>query len=166
MAVLWGDEVMYNQITIKLNKNYQRPVIELPELYGISALLDTGASFPVWTGSKETLINLKAILVKENVKFGGFGQGDAIGDIYKIPLIKIRSLIYPWLHIVHTPKDYPYKFIISATMFQNLIYQVDDKNKRLNIDIPDGESNIKNLVLKYNDNRIKVLVTDGEANIS
>ena len=36
--------------------------------------------------------------------------------------------------------EVPFNMILSATMFQNLIYEIDDKNHKLNVTIPDEES--------------------------
>jgi hypothetical protein len=41
----------------------------------------------------------------------------------------------------------PYNMILSSTMFSNLIYEIDDKNHKLNVSIPNDESNIRNIVL-------------------
>lgn len=58
---------------ISLNKNQSRPVFYIPGSSNL-ALLDTGAEFPVWTGAKYTLIyQYKAVKVKDNVRFKGFG---------------------------------------------------------------------------------------------
>ena len=48
------------QLTLKLDENARRPVVKLDWFYGCRALLDTGALFPVWTGSEKILDKLGA----------------------------------------------------------------------------------------------------------
>lgn len=43
------------QFTLRMNKAYQRPIIELKTWYGLEALLDTGALFPIWTADEKNL---------------------------------------------------------------------------------------------------------------
>lgn len=43
------------QFTLRMNKAYQRPIIELKTWYGLEALLDTGAFFPIWTADEKNL---------------------------------------------------------------------------------------------------------------
>lgn len=49
----WGNWM--KQFTLKLDKNYQRPVIELKDWHNFEALLDTGAFFPIWTANENIL---------------------------------------------------------------------------------------------------------------
>lgn len=42
-------------------------------------------------------------------------------------------------------------------MFHNLIYEIDSKNHKLNVTIPNNESTIRNLVIKDSDGRLHVL---------
>lgn len=48
--------------------------------------------------------------------------------------------------------------ILSATMFRNLMYEIDDKNHKLNVTIPDGESEIRNLIIRDSNGKLHVLV--------
>ena len=43
------------QFTLKLDKYYQRPIIELKDWHNFEALLDTGAFFPIWTANENIL---------------------------------------------------------------------------------------------------------------
>lgn len=144
------------QLTFNLDKEQQRPVIKINEL---DALLDTGAMFPIWTADKQILMDMyDAEFIKKDVTFTGFG-GQAIGDLYKIKYFTLGELVYPGLHVVvcENLKDTSFLMILSATMFRNLIYQIDDKNHKLNIDIPAGENNIRNLVIKDSNGKLCVL---------
>ncbi len=51
----------------------------------------------------------------------------------------------------------PVNFIISATMFEGLMYQIDTVNHVLNIDVPDQESHIRNMKVVDTDGRLHVL---------
>ena len=67
------------QFTLNLDVTQQRPVIDLKNF---TALLDTGAYFPVWTAHERILLKkFDAKLVKKNVSFTGFG-GIATGNLY------------------------------------------------------------------------------------
>lgn len=64
-----------------LEVSADRPILRLDDLFpGCTALIDTGALFPVWTKSRELLEALGAKIVKRNISFSGFG-GDTCGDI-------------------------------------------------------------------------------------
>ena len=47
--------------------------------------------------------------------------------------------------------------IISATMFHNLEYTINDKSHTLTIRVPDDESDIRNAVIKLPDKSFQVL---------
>lgn len=65
-----------------LDASANRPIILLDNIFnGCTALMDTGALFPIWTKDVKLLKALGAELVKKNINFGGFG-GNAKGDIY------------------------------------------------------------------------------------
>lgn len=143
------------QFTLRLDKKQQRPVILLKN--ALTALLDTGAFIPVWTDDEEILVNaLGGKLVKENVPFTGFG-GIAYGNLYQVT-IEVGDLIFPNMHIVaNNELDTSYNLILSATMFQNLIYEIDDKNHKFNVVISDDESNVRNLRIEDTNNRLHIL---------
>lgn len=61
------------EVTFNLEPNVNRPIIRLDNIFkGCTALLDTGAVFPVWTKSVVLLRQLGAILYKKNLTFSGF----------------------------------------------------------------------------------------------
>lgn len=146
------------QFTLTLDKNYQRPIIELKEWNNFEALLDTGALFPIWTGSEKALKKVGGESLNKRVEFGGFG-GKAHGILYRLKCITIGDLIFPEMPIIACSdlEDVPFQLILSATMFCNLLYEVDDKNHRLNITVPDDESVVRNLVIEDKNDRLHVL---------
>lgn len=54
-------------------------------------------------------------------------------------------------------KDAPYQLILSSTMFTNLIYEIDDRNKKFNVTIPDDESSVRRLAIEDSSGKLHVL---------
>ena len=149
------------QFTILMQKKTQRPVLRLKDFYDYDAMLDTGALFPVWVEEEDILIDLGASIVSEDVEFGGFG-GSAHGKLYVLPLLKIGNLVFPNLHIIACQMDLPCQMILSATMFRNLIYEIDDYNHRFNVTIPDTESEVRNLMIWDKEGKLHVAVSSAD----
>lgn len=143
------------QFTMKLESKHQRPVAVLKN--GLTALVDTGAYIPVWTEDEDILVSLLgAELVRKNVQISDFG-GVAYGNLYKVNM-DIGGILYPSMHIVANNEiDASFNLILSATMFDGLIYQVDTVRHVLNIDVPDTESTVRNLRIVDRDGRQFVL---------
>lgn len=141
-----------------LNENFQRPIIYLKNWYGLNALLDTGALFPVWTATEEVLKGLGGILIKSHIKFSGFG-GEATGNLYRLQRVLIGKLIFPEMAIISCNElnHVPYHMILSATMFHHLIYEIDAKNYKFNITIPDGESIVRTLKIEDSNGKLHIL---------
>lgn len=146
------------QFMLNINSRYQRPVIQLNSWHNFEALLDTGAFFPVWTADERILNVLGGKCVKHNVTFGGFG-GETSGNLYELTSMLIGSLVFPGIHIIACKdlKDVPFQLILSATMFSGLIYEIDDKNHKLNVMIPDDESIVRNLTIKDSEGKLHIM---------
>lgn len=144
----------------QLDRDQQRLVLKLEG--GLRALLDTGAYIPVWTDDENVLVkNMKAEFVAREVSFTGFG-GTATGNLYKVSL-QVGELYYPNMSIVaNQDLDTPFNMILSATMFQNLIYEVDDKNHMFNVSIPDEESTVRNLRIEDKDGKVHILCNSAD----
>lgn len=142
------------QFTLNLDVTQQRPVIDLKNF---TALLDTGAYFPVWTAHERILLKkFDAKLVKKNVSFTGFG-GIATGNLYRI-MFELGDLIFPSLPIItNSDITVPFNMILSATMLKGLIYEIDDSNHKFNVTIPDKESTIRNLKVESSDGQLHIL---------
>lgn len=149
------------QFTLNLNKKYQRPIVELKSWHGVEAMLDTGAVFPVWTGEESILRDLKGRLYKENVSFSGFG-GVSHGNLYILPSIMIGVLEFKDMPIIASKdlEDVPFQMLLSATMFSDLIYEIDDKHHKLYVKIPDGEDNERRLKVRDSHGRLHILCND------
>lgn len=143
------------QYTMKLDNTRQRPVVILNN--GLTALLDTGAYIPVWTDDEDILISeMGAELVRKDVPLSGFG-GCTHGNLYQVS-IDIGGILYPNMHVIaNNDINATFNLILSATMFEGLIYQIDTVNHVLNVEIPDGESNVRNLRVVNEEGRLFVL---------
>lgn len=151
------------QFTMALNNNFQRPVVLLKDWKNYSALIDTGADIPVWVSSREALVALGGRLVKRNLEFYGFANIPVLGDVYKIKGFVLGQLIFNCIYVVvHEEEDKPYDMILSATIFRNLIYEIDDKHHKLNVTIPDDESPIRNLIIEDSEGYPHILVTSAD----
>ena len=144
--------------SLALDEIYQKPLIDLNDWYDLDALLDTGALFPVWTAKESLLPKLGGRFIKADVPFSGFG-GETTGNLYRLKEFRIGDLVFPDLPIVTSTEmeKEPYHMIISATMLQNLVYTIDDKNHRLTVEIPDDESPERHMRIYDSNGRLYVL---------
>lgn len=147
---------MMNQFTLPLYEDTDRPIVPLYNWHRMDAMIDTGAKFPVWTADESILQDLGARVILNEVKFGGFG-GYTVSKVYELPVFQIGDLIYPRLNIIACPMEVPCHIIVSATMLKNLCYEVDDINHKLNVTIPDSQSNIRHLTVSNQNGRLYVL---------
>lgn len=140
---------------MRLDRKHRRPVVVLKN--GLTALLDTGAYIPVWTDDEEILVSgLGAKFVRNNVPLSGFG-GTSYGNLYKVNM-DVGGILYPDMHIIaNNDIEAAFNFILSATMFDGLIYQIDTVNHIFNVDVPDKESIVRNLKVENRDGRQFVL---------
>ena len=119
------------QFTLELDKDAQRPIIHIPEFHNIDAMLDTGFLFPVWCASEEMLKKLGAEKISDYAPFGGFG-GLTVGKMYRLPLFQMGGLMYPNMSLIcHAGSSLVHPLILPATMFNNLIYEINNKLHRL-----------------------------------
>lgn len=146
------------QITLDLVKNNLRPIVQLKNWNNFRALLDTGAFFPVWTVDESLLKILGGKCIRKEVPFGGFG-GETKGNLYELESIVIGDLVFPNTHIIACKdlKNVPFQLVLSATMFHGLIYEIDSKNYKLNITIPDDESMVRNLRIEDSGGKLHIL---------
>lgn len=123
----------------------------------MTALLDTGAYIPIWTDEEDILVSvLGGKLIKKDVPFTGFG-GTACGNLYQLTL-EIGNLVFPNMHIVaNSELNTSYNLILSATMFDGLVYEIDTKTHRLNVSIPDDEMLVRNLRILDSNGSIHIL---------
>ena len=119
------------------------------------ALIDTGALFPVWNKSEDTLVKkLGAELIRRDVTFKGFG-GETQGNLNRVNFI-LNNLHYINMPIIaNRIQGANWSMLLSATMFDGMIYEIDTVNKKLNIDVKDNQP-VRILRLSDDDNSISV----------
>lgn len=117
---------------------------------------------PVWTDEEAILVKrFGAELVKKEFLFSGFG-GSTQGVLYRMNFI-MDGIIFPRMLIIASSElQTTFNFIISASMLDGLIYQIDTVHHVLNIDIPDCESNVRNRKLRDKNGNLFVLSGDND----
>lgn len=128
------------QLTIKLDDFARRPIAMIDWFKGCRAMIDTGALFPIWADTDERLLKVysQAKLIQKNVSFSGFG-GKTQGNLYRINF-RLNELTYIDMPII--VKEEPNlncHMLLSATMFDGMTYEIDTRNKRLNINTNDNQ---------------------------
>ena len=143
------------QFTLRLDATQQRPVVLLKN--SLTALLDTGAYIPVWTDEEDILVSVMGgKLVKRNVPFTGVG-GMAYGNLYQVTF-EVGDLVFPNMHIVaNSELNTSYNLILSATMFDGFVYEIDTKTHRLSVSVPDEESIVRNQRIVDKNEKIFIL---------
>ena len=149
------------QFTLPLMKDRQRPTVRLTNFFQINAMLDTGAVLPVWVRDEDELRAIGGIPVAPNQPFGGFG-GMTMGTLYRIPTFRCGTLLYPEFPIIASRMDLPCQMLLSTTMFNRLIYEVDDCNHKFNVTIPEKESHVRNLAVEDRNGKLHVLCVNRE----
>ncbi len=81
------------------------------------------------------------------------------GTIYRLPTFQIGELIFPEFPIIASRIDLPCQMILSATMFNGLIYEIDDWNHKFNVTIPDHESHVRKLTIEDKNGTLHILCT-------
>ena len=148
------------QITLPLEiTSDPRPIVYLENFFGIDALLDTGANIPVWVDEERLLQEIGGVKIRENFIFSGFG-GSTQGSLYRIPAFTAGELTFPHLPVAVAKMEAPFHMILSATMFSRLRYEIDDFDHKLNITLPLGESPIRNIAIRDDNGRIRIVLAN------
>ena len=116
---------------------YRRPMISL---YGNPSIIDTGAVVPITWLSPELLEQAwNAKIVLRNTSISGIG-GEAYGDIYALFDFKIGDINFNRIEMfVLKDKISKYTFLLSATLFHGLKYDIDDtENQKFIVNVPDN----------------------------
>ena len=97
---------------------------------------------------------LGAELIRKDVSFRGFG-GEARGNVYRVNF-KLSSFCYIDMPIVaNRIQGANWSVLLSATMFDEMIYEIDTINKKLNIDVKDNQP-VRILRLSDDDDSLSV----------
>ena len=150
------------QFTLGLREEHQRPVAYIPEFHELDALIDTGSVLPIWFAGEEKLQQLGGVKIRQSVPFGGLG-GMTRGALYRLPLFNLGGLLYPNMSIIaRHDRSMIMPLLLPATMFNNLIYEIDNVHHKLNITVPDTESHVRALTVKSENGRLHVACTSAE----
>lgn len=143
------------EIKKRLVAEFQKPVISL---YGANALLDTGADIPVCYYPGVLTQHFHAKKIATNLSIGTFGE-DVTGDVYEVPLFQIGDLYFPKLKffVPIAVRSSEFLFILSASMFDKLIYEIDKEKDWLTIRVPDKESLERHIILYDKDGNPHIL---------
>ena len=111
------------QITIPMLKKYQRPIIKL---YGLNALIDTGAVIPMLSISAELVEEkFKATKLLEKHTIGGI-SGESYGDVYRLKDFKIGEITYTVFDaFVPYEPSLKYPILLGAPLFYGMFYGFD-----------------------------------------
>ena len=114
------------EFSIPLKKDYERPVIEL---YNLSTLIDTGAIIPVFSMEVSNIKKYFDIkLVLQDGFIGGF-DGIVRGSVYSIKNFEVGKLIFNDFEVFVPKKPrLQYPFLLSATLFHGINYEIDNIN--------------------------------------
>ena len=149
---------MHDTFTMRLDANSQRPVIILDQFKNYAALLDTGASFPVWVTDETLLRRLGGQLVKRNVVFHVFSDVPVKGNIYRIDNFPIGRILFKRFYFVASPdRSNKFQMLLSATVFRGLEYTINDKEHYLKVSFPDDEPCTRELILQDSAGRVTIL---------
>ena len=135
-----------------------RPIIT--NLYGGLALVDTGAEIPVCTLPPFTL---KEVFHAErkitNTPIIGFG-GEDVGDVYLLKEFRFKELVFPEMPVFlpHQTRNLQFRWILSASMFDQLEYVINMKNHIMTVNVPDDESLERRLRIYDKEGRLHVLL--------
>ena len=140
------------EFSIPLKKKYERPIIEI---YGLSALIDTGAVIPVF--SIEPAIIKKFFdtkLILETGFIGGIG-GFERGSVYSIKNFEIGDLKFNNFEtfVPFNPRI-RFPFLLSATLFYGMDYEFDTINEKFIVRMKDEQSSEREFKIKDLDGRL------------
>lgn len=126
-----------NEFSIPLNSKYARPVIEL---YKLPTLIDTSAIIPVvsiFPSVFEKYFDTRLILPNEHIS--GFG-GHEKGSVYSIAEFKVGGLTFTDFEVfVPDEPRLKFPFLLSATLFHGMAYEVDTINQKFTVRMRDDQ---------------------------
>ena len=149
------------KIRLSCDISFSRPVVNLDNIFlGCLALIDTGALFPVWTASEESLKELGAKLDSSLLEgeIRGFG-GSAKGTLYRLT-INLNGIYYIELPILASRLPTSrFHMVLPSTMFSDMELVIDYRNHSLEIDTRSNQVSY-HMHHKSGDDGTLVLVND------
>lgn len=148
---------MKNEFTLKLRKDAVRPTFILRELHNLAAELDSRLLFPLWTMNEAILRSMGARQIRRGVSFECWNADDDVhGNLYELPELRIGKLLFPRLKIMAVKRESQAQVLLPMALFSNLIASIDYYHHQLTITIPEGENEIRNIVVRST-NSLQVL---------
>ena len=140
------------EFSIPLKKDYQRPVIEL---YNLSTLIDTGAIIPVFSMEVSNIKKYFDIkLVLQDGIIGGF-DGFVKGSVYSIKNFQVGELIFNDFEVfVPVKPTLQFSFLLSATLFYGMSYEVDNINEKFTVRMKDEQNLERDFKIKSLNNKL------------
>lgn len=140
------------EFSIPLKKDYQRPVIEL---YKLPTLIDTGSVIPVFSiypAIFEKYFESEKIL--ETGFIEGFG-GEEKGSVYSIKNFQVGELIFNDFEVfVPIEPHVKFPFLLSATLFYGMNYEVDNINGKFIVQMKDEQNFERDFKIKSLKNKL------------
>ena len=132
------------EYTFKTSHKSTRPVIVV--YGGLTAVIDTGADIPLCSSAEVLLNEFGAKELKlpgKQIETHGIG-GKVKGRIFVVSEFQLGPLIYPNLKFFvpdrTTMRD---TFLLSASMFEGMILEIDLKNHYFKVTLPDDEQGVR-----------------------
>lgn len=140
------------EFSIPLKKDYERPVIEL---YNLSTLIDTGAVIPVFSMEVPNIKKYFDIeLVLKDGFIGGF-DGMVRGSVYSVKNFEVGKLIFNDFEVFVPKKPkLQYPFLLSATLFHGINYEIDNINGNFIVRMKDEQKFERDFKIKDLDGRL------------
>lgn len=127
------DLYMQKMLQLRLNDSFRVPVFELEGYKETSCLLDTGAEIAVWCSGRNHFLEIfqDAVNTDTQVLLSGFGGSGEFADVYKIPLLELKSAdesirfrnVYAALL---NRSRFGFDFILPAVMFSKTDYKINN----------------------------------------
>lgn len=140
------------EFSIPMKKDYQRPVIEL---YNLPTLIDTGSVIPVFSIYPPIFEKyFETELIFENEFIEGFG-GEERGSVYSIKNFEIGKLIFKDFEVfVPTRPKIQFPFLLSATLFYGMNYEIDNLNNNFIVRMKDEQKFEREFKIKEINNKL------------
>lgn len=144
--------------TFTLDRKENLPIITLPWFNNCRAIIDTGATLPMWL-KKDTILKLKGA-VKENIEVNVNGvSGKTAGSLYRVNF-DIGDIHFKHMPIVYKEvKVADAYMILPFSMFDGMKIEFDNIKHSFNIQI-DNKECYRELQLKDEYGRLYVYLSE------
>ena len=140
------------EFSTPLISDYARPAIKL---YGMPTLIDTGAVIPVFSVYPYFLEKTFAgKMILQHGHISGFG-GKEYGSVYSLKNFKAGELTFENLEVFVPDKpDFKFRFLLSATLFHGMVYEIDTINQKFTVRMKDDQPLTREFKIKDLDGKL------------